>query len=279
MTTKTVYDGFSGPAGSPPDPDLWGYDLGNGWGGGEELQTYTDSPDNVYQDGDGHLVIKAISSDDGYTSGRIKTEGKLNMGYGLIEASIKMPSGQGTLPAFWLLGSNYSTVGSPSCGEIDIIEYVDLGTEAGFPYHFTLHGPQNAGDYQPPGAAPGTGLSYSQDVGFDPSAGFHTYWVRRAPDSITIGIDDTIWHTFTPASLPAGATWVFNNQPMFAILSFAIGGSWAGPPDATTVFPQSMLVDWFRYTPVAAAALRETAHQSGHPAPGLRPGPVLAALQ
>ena len=85
---------------------------------------------------------------------------------------------------------------------------------------------------------------------FDPSAEFHTYWAERSPDMITIGVDDMTTAVFTPASLPDGATWVYD-KPMFAILNFAIGsdGSWAGTPPAGTPFPQKMVVDWFRYTP------------------------------
>ena len=241
-----VSDEFDAAAGTPPDPSLWGYDTGSGWSNGEELQTYTNSTDNVYQDGSGHLVIKAIQTPDGgYTSGRIKTQNKLTMGYGRVEASIQMPPGPGVLPAFWMLGSDYPSVGHPQCGEIDIIEYVRSA------FHFTLHGPQQGeADYRPPGAGEHTGVSGSQVPAFDPSAGFHTYWVERSPDLVTIGVDGTTTAVFTPNSLPAGATWVFNDKPMFAIFNFAVGGGgWAGTPPAGTPFPQQMVVDWFRYTP------------------------------
>lgn len=236
--TGVVSDDFDAAAGTPPDSSLWGYDTGAGWS--NELQTYTDSTDNVYQDGSGHLVITAIRTPGGgYTSGRIKTQNRLAMGYGRVEARIQMPPGPGILPAFWLLGSNYPSVGHPKCGEIDIVEYVRSV------FHFTIHGPQDDGDYN----GDDTGVSIAQTPTFDPTTGFHTYWVQRSPDNITIGVDDMTTAVFTPDSLPAGATWVFNNQPMFAIVNFAVGGGWAGSPDATTTFPQSMLVDWFRYTP------------------------------
>jgi beta-glucanase (GH16 family) len=230
----TTADEFDMRAGSPPDPGLWGYDTGTGWGAGGEVQTYTNSIDNVYQDGD-HLVLQAIRSDDGtYTSGRIKTQGRFEMVYGRVEARIQMPPGPGTLPAFWLLGADYPVVGHPESGEIDIIEYVQSA------FHHTLHGPGTGED----------GVSRSWVPPFDPSAEFHTYWAERSPNMITIGVDDIITAVFTPASLPAGATWVYD-KPMFAVLSFAIGsdGSWAGTPPAGTPFPQQMVVDWFRYTP------------------------------
>lgn len=242
---RPVYDDFHGPVGSPPDPRLWSYDTGAGWP--DEPQDYTRLVENIHQDGNGHLVIKAIRAPDGgYTSARIKTQNKLNMGYGTVEASIKMPPGPGILPAFWLLGSDYPSVGHPACGEIDVVEYVRSVL------HFTLHGPQQGqSDYRPTGTGEHTGVSRSLVPDFDPSAGFHTYWVHRVPDRITIGVDDMTTATFTPDSLPAGATWVFNDKPMFAVINFAVGGEggWAGAPDATAAFSQSMTVDWFRYTP------------------------------
>jgi beta-glucanase (GH16 family) len=241
-TPGAVSDEFDGAANTPPDPSLWGYDTGGGW---SELQTYTSSTDNVYQDGSGHLVIKATQNPDGgYTSGRIKTQNKLTIGYGRVEASIQMPPGPGILPAFWLLGSDYPSIGHPQCGEIDIIEYVQSA------FHFTLHGPQQGeADYRPRGAGEHTGVSDSQAPAFDPSAGFHTYWVERSPNLVTIGVDGTTTAVFTPNTLPAGATWVFNDKPMFAIINFAVGGDWAGTPPAHTPFPQQMVIDWFRYTP------------------------------
>ena len=131
-----------------------GYDTGTGWGAGGEVQTYSDSADNVYQDGE-HLVLQAVRTPSGYTSGRIKTQGRFDMVYGRVEAHIKMPPGPGTLPAFWLLGSDYAKVGHPASGEIDIIEYVRAG-------------------YISPSTGQGTGsrpgVSRVQTPAFDPSA-------------------------------------------------------------------------------------------------------------
>jgi beta-glucanase (GH16 family) len=252
VSTKTVFDDFAGPAWSKPNSALWAFDKGYGWPNGER-QTYTDSTDNVFLDGHGHLIIRAVQdrrAQGGYTSGRIKTQGKLNMGYGLTEAMIQMPSGRGTLAAFWMLGSDYDAVGWPACGEIDIVEFVNLGTEQGFPAHMTLHGPQEGEeDYRLAGAGEYAGLTAVEDTGFDPSAGFHRYWCRRSPDSITLGIDETIQVRYTPSDLPPGAAWVFNDRPAFAILSLAVGGGWAGNPDSHSHFPKEMVVDWFRYTP------------------------------
>lgn len=241
-TATSVSDDFPGKNKKAPDTSLWGYDTGAGWPN-EEQQVYTKSVNNAATDGDGHLVISALKTSVGYSSARLKTQGKLEMGYGRVEASIQMPPGPGVLPAFWLLGSNYPQVGWASCGEIDIIEYL-FGQ-----CHFTLHGPQDGEpDYRPPGEPAYSGLSRAWSPPFDPTTGFHTYWVERHPGEVTIGVDSAISYTFTPDSLPPAAHWVFDNQPMFAIMNVAVGGGWAGDPSGTT-FPQRMLVDWFRYTP------------------------------
>ena len=240
--SNTTYDPFSGPAGTPPSSHLWCYNTGGGWP--NELQTYTASPANVGLDGKGHLAITAIREPDGsFTSGRIKTEGKLSMGYGLVEARIKFPPGPGILPAFWLLGANYNQVGDPECGEIDIVEWV-RGV-----LHFTIHGPQGDGDYN----GNGEGVSVAYPPPFDPTADYHDYWARREPDKITLGVDGTTTAIFTPDTLPAGGRWVFNDTKMFAVLNFAVGGTpdgWPGMPEADTPFPQRMMIDWFRYVPL-----------------------------
>ncbi|ART72437.1 beta-glucanase/beta-glucan synthetase [Mycobacterium dioxanotrophicus] len=231
-----VFDGFDGPAGSRPNTKFWSYDLGNLSPDNHELQTYTDATANIRHDGNGHLIVQALKTPTGYTSGRLITQGKIPILYGTVSARIKFPSGQGIWPAFWLLGSDIDTVGWPQCGEIDVMELVNTGTT----YNVTLHGPQGKSDYSTNGLSK-TGLIT------DLSKDFHVYWVTRQPDSITIGVDGTALADFTPSSLPEGATWVFN-KPMYAVLNVAVGGDWPGPPDQSTHFPATMLIDWFRYT-------------------------------
>lgn len=227
-------DDFSGPAGARPNPDHWTIDVGSsaehGWEEGS-LQTYTDAADNVRLDGEGHLVLEARKDGDTFTSGRVVTRGKLNFGFGTIVAGIKVPSGQGIWPAFWMLGADIDTVGWPQSGEIDIIELIN-GADT---YNISLHAP--GADIVTKGSIP------------DLSRDFHRYWVTRLPDSITIGIDDHPPKTFTRSSLPAGAQWVFND-PMFVLLNVAVGGTWPGPPDESTRFPAAMLVDWLRFEPL-----------------------------
>ena len=106
----------------------------------------------------------------------------------------------------------------------------------------TLHGPQGKSDYMN-----GSGVRASGPIA-DLTNDFHVYWMNWQPDSIGIGVDDITLGVFTPASLPDGARWVFNH-PMYTVLNVAVGGDWPGPPNNSTPFPATMLVDWFRYTP------------------------------
>src|SRR5437867_12803393 len=92
-------DEFSGPANSAPDPTKWTYDLGAGGWGNQELETYTNSPDNVRLDGQGHLIIRAVSAGGMFSSARLKTQGRFTAQYGHLEASIKLPVGRGIWPA------------------------------------------------------------------------------------------------------------------------------------------------------------------------------------
>jgi beta-glucanase (GH16 family) len=246
-----VVDTFDGAEGSAPDPALWGYHLGPWRDHG--LQTYTDSPDNVRLDGQGNLVIQARQAEGGYTSTRLVTQDRLEMQYGVVEARIKMPAGQGIWPAFWMLGTSYYPEfweRWPECGEIDIMEVVNTGTR----YNVALHGPQGDTDYFGGAEVSGQFVGRQGPIAevapiTDLSADFHDYWLMWREDHIAIGVDDTLLADFTPASLPPGGEWVFN-APMYGILQIAVGGSWPGPPDATTPWPATMLVDSFRYTPL-----------------------------
>jgi len=90
-------DEFDGPAGQSPDPSKWTYDIGtgqDGWGN-QELQVYTDRPENVSLDGEGNLAITALRSGNSFTSARIKTQGLFEQQYGRFEARLKTPYGPG----------------------------------------------------------------------------------------------------------------------------------------------------------------------------------------
>lgn len=228
----TVVDDFDGPVGAAPDSDKWSVIEGTGWDKG--VQNYT--TDNSVLDGNGHLSIQAHKTWSGYTSGRVQTKGKASFGYGTLIARIKVPSGQGLWPAFWMVGADEDSNPWPGAGEIDIVEMVSDPTVQ----YSSLHGP----------VADVWNSLQDQIIttGSDLSDGFHNYWMTRTKDSITVGIDDTNWGTFTPDSLPENATWVFN-KPFYLILNLAVGGGWAGLPDGTTEFPATMLVDWVNWEP------------------------------
>ena len=236
-TPGGVFVDFNGPAGSPPNPAYWSYVTGTG----EDIGVENYVAAGAFLDGQSHLVIQAVDTGNGYTSGNIETRNKLSLGYGTITARIKMPSGQGLWPAFWLVGADQDTAPWPQCGEIDIIELVSNATT----YYTTLHGPISGN----PNTNEGTQQAQFTGPITDLSTAYHNYWVSRIPDSITVGIDTKTLGTFTPQSLPPGGQWVYN-RPMYAVLALAVGGRWAGPPDNSTPFPATMLVDWLRWDPV-----------------------------
>lgn len=234
LVVDAFVDDFDGPAGSLPNPANWSADVGpsevHGWERGS-LQTYTDSPENVRLDGHGNLVITARNDGGPFTSGRLVTRTKREFGFGTIVARIKLPTGKGIWPAFWMLGSNIDEVGWPDCGEIDIMELINDATT----YHVALHSP--GGDAE----AAGPIADLSDD--------FHNYWMTRTRNTITVGVDGDVLRSFTPDDFPAASSWVFRG-PMFVLLNVAVGGNWPGPPDESTVFPADMLVDWLRFTPM-----------------------------
>lgn len=236
-------DDFAGPAGTLPAPATWTAEIGtgpnsDGWGNAE-LQYYTGRPENASLDGNGNLAIVAREEAFGgrsYTSARLVTRGKLERRHGKFEARLKLPSGQGLWPAFWLLGADIGQVGWPACGEIDVMEYrgqqprVALGT---------IHGPGYSG-----GAS--IGRTYELPAGapaFDEA--FHVFTAEWDPRRIAFSVDGAVYHVVTPGSLPDGAAWVFE-KPFFVILNVAVGGNFVGPVGAETTFPQTMLVDWVR---------------------------------
>ena len=235
------WDEFNDPALSPIDKSKWVFDKGDGsprnpgWGN-HELQSYSDSTQNVFLDGR-HLVIRAIKTGiNSYTSGRLKTKHEFQ--YGRVEARIKPSYTQGVWQAFWMLGASYSTIAWPICGEIDITEM--FGSQGGKPRSTrgTIHGPGYAG----------AGVTESLDVPVNLADDFHVFAMEWDKDSIQMFVDGKPFrNTFTPASLPAGGTWVFN-APFFLVLNVAVGGYPApvGYPDRTTKFPAEMLVDYVR---------------------------------
>jgi beta-glucanase (GH16 family) len=238
-------DEFDGPANTSPDRTKWTYDLGRtGWGNAE-LENYTNSTDNAFLDGSSHLVIQALANGGSYTSGRLKTQGLVGITYGKIEARIQIPYGQGIWPAFWMLGTDIDTAGWPRCGEIDIME--NIGKEPST-VHGTIHGPGYSG-------SKGIGAPYALPAGQRFSDEFHVFAVLWEHDSIEFQVDGRAYKRITPADLPSGTQWV-HGHPFFLLLNLAVGGNWPGNPDATTHFPQRMIVDWVRvYSRTADSSL------------------------
>lgn len=240
-------DEFTGPAGTRPASSRWVFDRGagiSGWGN-QELQTYTDRAENVALDGAGSLAITArhetFMANDGqtrdYTSARVKTYKKYAFTYGKLEARIRVPAGHGIWPAFWAVGEAVQSIGWPESGEIDVFEVLgsDPTKVAG-----SVHGPSTTG--RPYAATRKVKLLVSA------AEDFHVYSALWVPETIQMRLDGQRYATYTPEDLGPHDEWVFD-QPFHLLLNVAVGGTGAGPlPDATTPFPQTMLIDWVRVT-------------------------------
>jgi len=214
-----------------PDGTNWVYDLGGGGWGNNELQTYTDDPQNIIVE-DGALKITAIRNGGSFSSARIKTQGMFDQAYGRFEASIKLPWGPGIWPAFWMLGSDIETNPWPNCGEIDIMEY--RGQEPNI-INGSVHGPGYSG-----GEAITKSYGYDNDR-FD--IDYHVFAIEWGRDYIYYYVDDVLYQEINPDDLTG--EWVFN-KPFFIILNVAVGGDYVGFPTDDTPFPQTMFVDWVR---------------------------------
>jgi beta-glucanase (GH16 family) len=232
-------DEFDGAEGERPNPAIWGYDVGTGWGNAQ-LEYDTDRASNSALDGAGHLLITARRESfagSAYTSARLTTAGRRTVQYGKVEARMKLPRGQGMWPAFWMLGADFPTVGWPESGEIDVMEFrgQEPGTVIG-----SLHGPGYSG---------GSALSrrYSPAATrFDNS--FHVFTVEWTPERIDWFVDGTRYFGVRREDVPG--RWAFD-RPFNVILNLAVGGNFVGPPNEFTPFPQSMVVDWVRvYEPL-----------------------------
>jgi beta-glucanase (GH16 family) len=243
-------DEFNGASGTKPDAAKWQPETGPGVN--NELQYYT-SNDNASMDGAGSLVMEARrqatagsacprdpisgSTTCQYTSSRLNTYGRYTFTYGRIEARIKVSGTKGLWPAFWLLGADFFSQGRPwpYVGEVDIMEHI--GREPDKTYS-TIHAPAYFG-------AGGFGSAYTLPGG-DFAAAFHTYAVDWNSTGMRFTVDGNVVHTVDRAALEATrGPWVFDH-PFFIILNNAVGGDWPGPPDASTVLPQRMLVDYVR---------------------------------
>ncbi|WP_169853166.1 family 16 glycosylhydrolase [Anaerohalosphaera lusitana] len=248
LTDTTIYAGYDLVwadefDGNTLDEANWtrmtisGADSGN-W----ELQHYTDEAANACV-ADGELVIKAMeqsywSASENrmydYTSARLTSTGKRDFLYGIFEARIKIPTGQGIWPAFWMLPSDWEYGGWPASGEIDIMEAIN-DTDV---IHGTIH-------YGGQGAHDSSGGSYS-DGGVNFGDDYHIYTMVWEPTVMHWYVDGQLYST--------KSSWWSEGEPFPApfdkrfhlLLNIAVGGNWPGSPDETTVFPQTMHVDYVR---------------------------------
>jgi hypothetical protein len=231
--TTVFSDNFAGSAGSAPSAANWFYDIGTGYGTGEKEQT-TNSTNNVYLDGNGHLVLKAINNGGTWTSGRIESTrddfqapagGELEM-----SASIQQPNPSGGLgywPAFWALGSPMRVGGGwPASGEIDMMEDVNGLNEASQ----TLHDSANS---------PGHPLIACPGAGSGCQTGYHTYSVlidrtNTSAEQLQYLMDGVVESTITEASVGTAAWQSAIDHGFFIIWDLAMGGNYPDGVSGTT---------------------------------------------
>lgn len=239
--------------GSSLNAEKWNIESGDGsqygipgWGN-NELEWY--SADNISVN-EGNLIITAQQEDSngyGYTSGRLRTDNKLDITYGRVEARIKVPEGQGLWSAFWMLPTDSQYGGWASGGELDIMEAVSPGTGDDDVVHGTAH-------Y---GMAWPLNSSAGGSADMMPIDEFHTYAIEWEEDEIRWFIDDyhyasmssESWWSYYYANQEEGyktASKAPFNQDFHVLLNLAVGGNWPGSPNDQTVFPAEMLVDYVR---------------------------------
>lgn len=228
-------DDFNGPNGTAPNASNWNVADNPGLSGNKELEYY--APANVYLDGKSNLVLKSVPQDYkgfNYTSGWVDTALKFNFTFGKLEVRAKLPTGQGIWPAHWAM-PDYPGICWPRGGEIDILERINTVPMVHGALHWSTEG---CGD-----PTEQNGGNWSGTLPYDPSDDFHLYsivWDAQA-DTIAYAIDDDVYTTVDTVSTK------FPQLPFHVILNTAVGGSWPGSPNATTVWPQYHLIDYVRW--------------------------------
>ncbi len=228
--------------GTSLDSSKWQIEVNGKGGGNSELQYYTNRPSNIHLS-NGRLIISANKEEykgpdgkRGYTSGRITSKGKGDWKYGRFEARIKMPSGKGLWPAFWMMPTASVYGQWPLSGELDIAEVIGHQPDI-------VHGTLHYGQKWPHNVHSGDKFHCPNG---DFSTDFHVFSVEWKEGEIRWLVDGTLYQTqitWNTASAPFPAPF---NQKFYFIFNVAVGGTWPGPPNAQTVFPQTMEVDWVR---------------------------------
>ncbi len=232
----TWSDEFNGPNGSLPDLTRWSFDTGGAWGE-RELQHYTNRNTNAHVS-NGALVITAQKEDykgNHYTSARIQTQGKFEQRYGRFEARMRLPSGKGVWPAFWLVGNDIDQVDWPAYGEIDVMELIGSNPAQ---VYVSVHGPSPFDIRSHTIVMSLPGAQTFTDA-------YHLFSIEWEPLEIRFYVDEIQYAVFTPQHLFPGEKWVYDH-PFCIILNLAIGGEWPGNPDDSTTFPAAMFVDYVR---------------------------------
>ena len=211
----------------------WTQEIGrgsSGWGN-NELQYYRAQNTTV---ANGYCIIEAKQenfSGANYTSSRMITKGAEDFKYGRIDIRAALPEGQGIWPALWMLGSNIDQVSWPNCGEIDIMEIV--GHEPN-KLHGTLHWGDVNGNHAQYGGYKNSSIDLSEE--------FNVYSIIWTQTQITWLLNNVQYHVININE----AQFDEFRENFFFIMNVAVGGNWPGSPDATTVFPQRMIVDYIR---------------------------------
>ncbi|CAF1238772.1 unnamed protein product [Adineta ricciae] len=230
-----------------PNSANWALNTGNINGG---LQNYTNSIDNAYVQ-NGQLNIVAYK--EGYTSAMLSSAGRREFTFGKFAAKICLPYGQGMWPAWWLLGNawNKYKLYWPTVGEIDILEMIG-GRQWGTPNdkiaHATIHW-NNASNAMSPLYHASYGTQWQTPDGSLLHNNSLVYWTEWTPTQISIGLNEFTYFQFNTTNITGSINPVdaFGGKwPFYMILNIAIGGSWPGSPNNSTVWPQRMVIDWIR---------------------------------
>ncbi|TVQ11204.1 MAG: glycoside hydrolase family 16 protein [Bacteroidetes bacterium] len=242
-TTPMHYDGWNllwndEFEGNAVNSDYWVFETGDGcpnlcgWGN-NEWQYYRSQ--NAWVE-DGVLTIEARRESVGnrnYTSARMKTQGKKSFQYGRIDIRALLPKGQGIWPALWMLGENITSVGWPACGEIDIMEMIG-GSGRENQVHGTVHWDLDGQHVQ-------AGGSYTLSSGTFADE-YHVFSIIWNENLIRWFVNDIQYYQI---DISPNHMTEFHEEHFF-LFNVAVGGNWPGYPDATTVFPQQMKVDYIR---------------------------------
>lgn len=227
----------------------WGFEVNGHGGGNHELQYYTDRAVNAYVDS-GSLVIQALKEPytgpdgaRGYTSARLRTKDKGDWLYGRFDIRAKLPFGQGLWPAIWMLPTDWVYGGWAASGEIDIMEL--LGQQPNRVYG-TLH----YGGIPPENTHTGTDFVLPSG---NFASDYHLFTLIWEPNTFKWYVDDLLYLTQTEwYTQDIGYPAPFD-QRFHLLLNVAVGGDWPGSPNATTVWPQQMRVDYVRVYQVPEA--------------------------